>query len=391
MKIVIAGAGRRPIPPTGYGGMERYIDEYASALRKGGHSVRIVNTLASGALTDPWTFARHLPGLLRGAEERIVHVNTSHAGIVLGLAGIPFVYTTHNPYWFVSRNAGQEVLWEKEALAVRFARGSVAFTDRLRERMGALRVRRGPVVTIPLGVDPERFAPHGEGSADLALGVGEISPRKNWAVAARALRGTGVRLRIVGPIRDPDLADELRRLGAELTGEVADDALRSEYARAGFLVHPSLHEALPGVVLQAMACGRPVIGSPAIASIDGVLAAPQGDDAVLGGFVRDTATRLAHDDEERAVRGLECRQIVERSYAWERVVERYLALYRQAFDLSDRVSVTGGGTAGSSDGTDVPSQRGRGDTDPVSRRSATVLAPPRALRLPRALLPRGGR
>ncbi len=329
MRILLVGAGRLPIPPPGYGGMERYIAEYAVALRRSGQTVRILNEIRPGVYTQGWTFERHLPFLLRRHTEEVVHVNTSRTGVVLALAGVPFVYTTHNPYWFEPRNALQRVLFENERFAVRYARASVAFTDRLRERMGRVRPRRGPVVTIPLGVDTEKFRAHGPGDPGRALGVGEVSERKRWHVAARALQGSPVRLTIVGPIRDPVYAATLRGLGAELAGEVPEAELLAAFDASGMLVHPSEKEALPGVVLQAMAFGRPVIGGHAIASIDGVLAAPSEDEATAIAFIRQWAGRFNGDERLRREEGARARRSAEANYSWGRIVEHHLALYRE--------------------------------------------------------------
>ena len=308
--------------------MERYIDEYATALRRAGESVRILNEIRPGVYTDGWTFERHLPFLIRGYTEEIVHANTSRVGRVLALCGIPYVYTTHNPYWFESRNSLQRVLFEDERSSVRFARASIAFTDRLRDRMALVRPRRGPVVTIPLGVDTERFHARGPGDPSQALGVGEIAPRKRWEVAARAVQGTGVHLRLVGPIRDPAYAQALGGLGAEVVGEVSDEGLLAAYETAGLLLHPSEKEALPGVVLQAMAFGRPVIGGHAISPVRGVLASPVGDEAESIRFMREWVVRLSRDEGQRKEWGQRVRGEVELSYSWPRIVQQHLALYR---------------------------------------------------------------
>lgn len=327
MRIVLVGAGRLPIPPPGYGGMERYIAEYAAALQRAGQAVRILNQFRPGTYTRGSAFERHLPGLLRGHDEEIVHVNTSLSGVMLALAGIPYVYTSHHPGWFTLRTAAERLRFEDERFAVRFARASVAFTGRLEERMRRLRFRRGPVTQIPLGVDSSKFRARGPGDPRLALSVGEVTPRKRWHLALEALASTGIRFMLVGPIRDPDYAERLRSRGAELRGEVTEPDLLAAYEACGQLLHPSSGEALPGAVLQAMAFSRPVLGGPAIAPIEGVLAASTDEETELVRFFREQATRFRDDDAARRSAGALGRASVEANYAWERVVERHLALY----------------------------------------------------------------
>lgn len=329
MKILLVGTGRLPIPPPGYGGIERYLFEYAAALRTAGHTVRILNEVRPGVYTRGWTFERRLPFLLRGREEEIVHANISRAGVMLALAGIPFVYTSHNPNWFAPHGGPEALLFETERFAVRSARASVAFTDPLRRRMESVRGCRGPIVTIPLGVDTERFRSSREGDPSVALGVGEVVERKRWHLAAEAVQGTGVTLQIVGPIRDSAYAARLRAQGVELVGEVSDASLLRAFEGAGVVLHPSDREAFPGVVLQAMSCGRPVLGGATLAPVEGVLAAPSDDADTVRTFLRAQLGRMVEDPSYRRAVGSHARERVEALFAWPVVVRQHVELYRR--------------------------------------------------------------
>lgn len=329
--IVLVGTGRRPIPPTGYGGIERTVGELAEALRALGQTVEVLNTAGRAGFTTGWTFERHLPRLLAERRGTVVHAHTGRAALVLGLAGIPYVFTTHTPTWLRRTNALQAALFQREKEAVRLARATIALTPELASALGRVRLRRGPVRTIPLGVDPEKFAPRGPGDARIALGVGVIEPRKRWEIAAEALQNTGVRLRLVGPVHDRELARRLTELGAEVLGEVDEPTLLQRYAECGFVVHPSEFEIFPGAVLQAMASGRPVLGGPAIAGIEGTISAESGDLPRLVRFLRTWAERFLGDDRQRRELGQAARAKVIERYAWGRIAERHLDLYRASF------------------------------------------------------------
>jgi glycosyltransferase involved in cell wall biosynthesis len=212
-------------------------------------------------------------------------------------------------------------------------------------------VRRPPreLPVIPIGVDVDRFLPDpSHRSGQVALGVGLIARFKRWHLAVRGLMGSGISLRIVGPIADPAYAAELRAMGTEvvLLGEVDDPRLQHEFAAADFLVHPSQVELLAGVVLQGLSAGLPLIGASPVAglaeeSVSGWCAPPGSSDDQLVQFIRDHAVRLAGDRELRERASLAARARAISEFSWDSVVARHLALYERllgarALDRSNR-------------------------------------------------------
>jgi glycosyltransferase involved in cell wall biosynthesis len=154
------------------------------------------------------------------------------------------------------------------------------------------------------------------------LCVGRIVPEKNPALAADALaaldRGGpgGYEMTWVGkgPLRHELLA-HAEQLGVSehlhLAGFVpVGPALLAHYRNADLLLHTSLTEGVPGVVLEALASGLPVVAT----DVGGVSSALDGGDAGLLVPPRDVEaivtaiTRLVDDDELRrrlSARGLE--------------------------------------------------------------------------------------
>ncbi len=157
----------------------------------------------------------------------------------------------------------------------------VCVAEALREVVLSLGVPSERVSTLRNGVDVERFAPGERGAARAALGlprdgewwlcVGHLVERKGQHLLLEALarpeaRAAGVRLALVGRGEAQDaLAAQARRLGLQarvrFVGAVRPDALPDWYRAADLLVLPSLREGWPNVVLEALACGTPVVAT----------------------------------------------------------------------------------------------------------------------------------
>lgn len=214
---------------------------------------------------------------------------------------------------------------------------------------------RFPVSVIPNGLDVERFAPvpQAEARARLGLPAGArivmfvaadlANRRKGFALLAEALAGAadeapGLLLISLGRGEPAVEGAPLRHLGY-----IGDDRRRAlVYAAADLFVIPSLQESFGQTVVEAMACGTPVVGFAAGGIPDMVrpgrtgLLAPVGDTAAL----RRAVLALLGDDEGRARMGREARAVAEAEYAAPVQVAQYLALYRRLLGGDDDSAVT---------------------------------------------------
>lgn len=351
MRVVLIGTGARPIPPPGYGGIERTLADLSRALNQAGVRVEVLNEVYPGR-TAEHRFARTLLRHRKMLEGAVVHASTPVVASRLRRMGVPYVYTTHSRHWFVVAGFTQRIGLRLEERAVKGARFAIALTPEVRARILRTFPPAQPpahLETIGLGVDLDRFSPRApSGDPQLALGVGALLPLKRWDWAARALQGTGIRLRLVGPPSDPEYARVLAGLpGVELAGEVSEDRLRDELQGAGMLLHPSAAELFPGVVAQAMASGRPVVGLSPIASLvdDGVTGyvptvdASNAEAAVAA--LRQAVVRLSGDATLRENMGRAGREKAVRAFDWKEIAQAHLRLY-------DQVDREVAGAAGSS-------------------------------------------
>lgn len=103
--------------------------------------------------------------------------------------------------------------------------------------------------------------------------VGELREKKGLATLlsgyTQLVKKMPVSLLIVGEVRegeDKKLFDEFKRINPQLpitiTGHVPHKDLPAYYSLMDIFVHPSLRDGMPNAVLEAMACGVPVIATP---------------------------------------------------------------------------------------------------------------------------------
>ncbi len=218
------------------------------------------------------------------------------------------------------------------------------------------------VSLIPSGVDGERYRPAARDEARARIGldgdgpvvvyVGRMLPRKDVrnVVRAMALLASGddeashARLLLVGgdaldpgPGTDGETG-ELRRLASELgigdrmlfVGQRQPDVLRYYYCAGDVAVSTPWYEPFGLTPLEAMACGRPIVGS-AVGGLTYTIADGQTGFLVPPRDPRALAARLRELLTDRTMRdafGQAARTRVERYFTWPVVAERIAALYQ---------------------------------------------------------------
>jgi glycosyltransferase involved in cell wall biosynthesis len=204
--------------------------------------------------------------------------------------------------------------------------------------------RKVIIQIIPNGVDIQRFSPGmqmREWHPPRLLFVGRIVYQKGLDLLLEALgslQSLPWQLTVVGDGSQCELLKaQAQRLGISerirFLGWLDTTQLLPEYQQANLFVFPSRHEGMPNAILEAMACGLPVIASkiagneelvvPAseITCGTGILFPPEDINAL-----RVALQTVLNDVNLRMVMGEAARQRVEQAYTWRGVAEQYMKL-----------------------------------------------------------------
>lgn len=267
----------------------------------------------------------------------------------------PYIVSTHGMLdaWALRRSAAVKRLagWLFEA---RHLNRAACLHALCAEEGAAIRAHgyRGAICEIPPAVElrgepdgvPPRAWSGSEGGRRVLLYLGRLHPKKGLAALvsgwAQVRRGSpalaegwqlvlagwdqaGHAAELAGLARESGVADSVSLVGPAFGPERI-----AAYRAARAFVLPSLSEGLPLTVLEAWACGLPVLMTEACHLGEGfkagaALRIPPGPDGVS----RALRALLSLRDSERDAIGERGRQLVERRFSWEVVAPRFLAVY----------------------------------------------------------------
>ncbi|MGB5759869.1 MAG: glycosyltransferase family 4 protein [Acidimicrobiales bacterium] len=323
-----------PVPPTEYGGTELVLDALCRGLRARGHEVQLF-TLGSSTCNVPtqWLFDTVDPDRMGASVLELRHVARAYdalegSGIIHDhtLAGL-FLSQLHPGQAVVATNHGPF----DDDLADLYGRAAstvpiIAIShDQASRAPAGLPIRQ----VIHHGLDLARYTP-GPGSGDYLVALGRMSPDKGIETAIHVARRVGMDLLIAAKMREPaeeryfkETIEPLLGNGIDYVGEVghADKVTLLQGAHA--LINPiQWPEPFGLVMIEAMACGTPVVGTPGGA-------APEIVDQGTTGFLGRSVEELVRGVEEvdSLDRGA-CRARVEEHFSMERMARDHEALFR---------------------------------------------------------------
>jgi len=356
--------------PLRGGGIEKYTYETGRRLAARGHRVTVYSMPHYGdlppevegmrvvgvpclrhAAAEKITagLAGALRVLLTGERYDVVHFHSVAAGafgFLPRLRGMKTVFQMHGIEWQRTRwsRAGRGVLRLLEALSLR---GHTAYTAVSRLQCDFYRRRNGVEMSwIPTGAD----VPPPPGTGELArmgltpggyvLFASRLVREKGAHFLIEAFRGleTGLKLVVAGDARGEEAYKaELKALAGDdlrvaFPGFVEGRALVQLFANAAVYVQPSVIEGLSIALLEAMGHGICCLVSDIpenLEALGGTGCAFRSEDAA------DLGARLAEllaAPERRVELGRQARARVGEQFSWDRIADRFEALYRSLPD-----------------------------------------------------------
>ncbi len=310
---------------------------YVASLRESSLKKRLLYT---GLLLSAADLLRHARWL--GLEHIHVHscADAAHvAALCRLLGGPPYSLTLHGDLPVYGTDHAR-----KMAAAEFVACVTTPLQQQVVQQVGKPAER---VPVLWMGVDTDRFRDEGTRSAETPrlhlVTVARLNPMKGHCHALAAMhtalgRGCDLRYTIAGegPHR-PEIEETIRRLGltdrVTLTGTMSEEAVLKLLREVDAFVLSSvgLGEAAPVSVMEAMACGLPVVcsiigGTPDMIThgVDGLLV-PQKDEQALA----DAFVLLAQNPQERRRLGQAARARAERDFDTRQTARRLLEAIRQ--------------------------------------------------------------
>jgi glycosyltransferase involved in cell wall biosynthesis len=288
------------------GGVERWARELARrlpALRPGGYVVLRPPAALAHRAGHAWEQVV-LPARAGRARALVCPANLAPLAYGRSLVVIHDAAVLRHPRWYSRAYAA----WQRILLPA-VARRAWRLVTVSEFARGELAELLGVDATVVRGGVDERFTPAADPepprrayglTAPYVLCVASHTARKNLGAlvpAARALAAEGVEVVVAGGHR-PQFAREEGLTGLRLLGHVDDALLPGLYAGAEAFALPSRYEGLGLPVLEAMACGTPVVAADAAALPEtcggaAPLATPDGEafEAALMALLGDDAER----------------------------------------------------------------------------------------------------
>jgi len=248
MNITNVTPGLLPIPPNGWGAVEKIIWEIHNNLLELGHDSQI-------------KYLDQIDG-----TEDVVHIHVANLANIAYERGIPYYFTLHDHHAFLYGKDSK--LYKENLKAIRNAKRAFVPAKYLVEYFD------GIPEYLSHGVNADWFTPNEvdvhDGHrllcvANNGFAFDQTEDRKGFGFAIEAAKRMGLPITIAGPTNNKNYFQKYPSDYDKLTilYDVSEEELRELYKQHTIFLHPSVLEAgHPNLtLLEAMASGLPVIGT----------------------------------------------------------------------------------------------------------------------------------
>jgi len=247
MKIVNVTPGIIPIPPNGWGAVEKIIWEFHNNLLNMGHDSHI-------------TYLDDVP-----PDADIVHIHVANLALLAKERGIPYYFTLHDHHAFL--NGKDSFVYQQNLLAMKHAIKSFVPAKYL------VNYFEGIPEYLSHGVNTEYFVanPKNKGIhrllcvANNGYAHDQTIDRKGFGIAIETAKRLGLRITIAGPSNNKKYFEKYPPNYDKLTilYDLTEEQLLTVYKHHSIFLHAAELEAgHPNLtLLESLACGLPVVGT----------------------------------------------------------------------------------------------------------------------------------
>jgi glycosyltransferase involved in cell wall biosynthesis len=301
-----------------------------------------------------WEQARAVRRVLEQIEREehidVVEVTEGFSAGTL-VAKWPIVFRAHGSDWTFRQFCGDgdsqadDLLRAQQRQQFLKAQAATALSDHLAQHLNEALQLAPPARVLPYGIDTDAFSPnsHSHFSPPVLLTVGRLERRKGVNVLLRAMPDVwrhfpDTQVRLIGSEADLTreellaMTPEDKRKQIVFPGFLERQELIEEYQHASVYVAPTQYETFGYTVLEAMACGRPVISTRVgaipelIEDGENGLLVPWNDSAALA----EAILKVLSDPDGAAGMGAAGRARAIADFSLARIVERNLESYQRA-------------------------------------------------------------
>jgi glycosyltransferase involved in cell wall biosynthesis len=339
LKIALVAPPFITVPPTDYGGTELFVAHLAEALQQAGIDVVVYANGESTVSTERrWIYERgewpiknsehawikdlnHQAWAIHDAEKQcdVIHVQSPPALSIAHFTNRPMVLTLHGPH---DPRLSDFFRFYPEVYYV-----CISEAQCKSESMPKMR-------TVHHGIDLSQYQPIQHKQQYLSF-IGRIAPLKGTHIAIDVAKRTGIPLKIAGDIQ-PQYRDYFeRKIKPQIDGRlveytgVADLRMKNDLLgnSMAMLFPIQWNEPFGLVMVEAMACGTPVLAMPG-GSVPEVVR--QG----ISGYICRSVVEMAKRARDLKIDPLAVRKYVEDNFSIQRMADGYRRVYEDA--LRDR-------------------------------------------------------